>query len=88
MYQPNGHMHTLAITRERLATPTVINRIRRVVREEISCGDCFELQSIRFDLHIVRPLNYTSKAANRHMAVVQRSLEYMLKGNSIDFPIH
>ena len=83
MYQTNGRMHTLASTRSRILIPTMINRIRRVVRDEIACGDLLELQSIRFDVQIVRPSYHDLKTASTHMRVVQRSLGNMLKGKNI-----
>ena len=83
MYQQNGRMHTLAATRSRLVLPTMINRIRRVVRDEVSCGDCLELQSIRFDVQIVRPAHFDLQTARRHLKVVQRSLGNMLKGENM-----
>ena len=81
MFQSTGRMHTLAETRSRLIIPTMVNRIRRVVRDEISCGNCFEMQSIRFDVQIIRPNHFDMKTSGRHLRVVQRSLESMLKGN-------
>ena len=80
MYQTNGRMHTLATTRARISIPTMVNRIRRVVRDEISCGEQFEMQSIRFDVQIVRPTHYDMQTSSRHLRVIQRSLENMLKG--------
>ena len=57
------------------------NRVRRVIRDEISCGNYLEVQSVRFDVQIVRPLYLTQPQAARHLCVIQRAITYMLKGN-------
>ena len=81
MFRPNGHMHTLSSTRARLVIPGMSNRIRRVIRDEITCGSYLEVQSLRFDIQIARPQYYSDAEASRHKTVVQRSISYMLKGD-------
>ena len=80
MFQKNGHMQTLSATRKRFELPQMLNRVRRVIRDEISCGNFMEVQSIRFDLQIVCPKHLTISGSERHLMVVQRALKYMLKG--------
>ena len=58
----------------------MVNRLRRVVRDEISCGNCLELQSIRFDMQVVRPIGYDLERTKNHKKTVQRMLRYMVKG--------
>ena len=76
-------MHTLSATRKRFELPQMLNRVRRVIRDEISCGNFMEVQNIRFDLQIVCPKHYTISGSERHLAVVQRMLKYMLKGETM-----
>ena len=75
-------MHDLQATLSTLQVPEMANRIRRVIRDEISCGMYLEVQSIRFDIQIARPQYYTQNESVRHLHVVQRSISYLLKGKS------
>ena len=59
--------------------PCMINRVRRVIRDEITCGKYLDLQSIRFDVQIARPDNLCERETDRHKSVVRRSLTYLLK---------
>ena len=81
MFQPNGCTHDLQNTLSMLQVPEMANRIRRVIRDEISCGMFLEVQSIRFDVQIARPQYYSQNESVRHLHVVQRAISYILKGD-------
>ena len=77
-------MHDLQATLTTLQAPEMANRIRRVIRDEISCGLYLEIQSIRFDIQIARPQYYAENESMRHLHVVQRAISYLLKSKHND----
>ena len=80
MYRPNGRMQLLEYARKQTEICPTVNRVRRVVRDQIYCGTDLELQSIRFDVHLICPNNLSDEAYKRHLDVIRPTLTFMLKG--------
>ena len=84
MYQLNGRMQTLAHARSQTEIVPTVNRVRRVIRDQISCGNELELQSLRYDVHLISPNNFPNEEAHlRHLEIVRPVLVFMLKSKCV-----
>ena len=80
MYQLNGRMQTLLHARHQTEIIPTVNRVRRVVRDQLTCGKELEIQNIRFDVQILSPNNLSGEAHERHLDLIRHALIYLLKG--------
>ena len=71
------------IQTSQIKAPRIVNRVRRIIRDEITCGGNLELQSVRFDMQIIRPINLCVREAERHKSIIQRSIATNIITSSI-----
>ena len=58
------------------------NRIRRVERSSLSCGEILEIHCLRFDVMLCCPQLNDGLQQRHHQESVEKSLKFMLKGNN------
>ena len=80
MYDTDGNTIKLPSINQRLQTPGVFNRVRRVQRDEIRCDELFVLFNLRLDFVIDTPSELSRRRKELFLEKVTAQLKVRVKG--------
>ena len=82
MYDENGCLVPLKVTNKLMRSTGVINRVRRVHREELTCESDIYLFGLRLDFIIEAPQHMSSIRTELQMKIISSQLKTKVKGNT------